>query len=56
MDAKPISHVNFSFLNMDENGDLKFSDEYADFQVANFPELEGLSYAQSYTGVIGSFS
>ena len=54
MDAKSISHVNFAFMDMDENGDLKLIDEYADFQVATIPELEGLSYGQPYAGVIGA--
>ena len=49
IDAKSISHVNF-----DENGDLMLIDEYADFQVATIPELEGLSYGQPYAGVIGA--
>ena len=54
MDAKSISHVNFAFMDMDENGNLKLIDEYADFQIATIPELEGLSYAQPYAGVIGA--
>ena len=54
MDAKSISYVYFAFLEMDENGDLKLSDEYVDFQVAIIPELEGLSYGHPYAGVIGA--
>ena len=54
MDAKSISHVNFAFMDMDENGNLKLIDEYADFQIATIPELEGLSYALPYAGVIGA--
>lgn len=56
MDAKYITHINFSFLDMDSNGDLKLTDEYADFQMADFPELSGLSFGEPYAGVIGAFT
>ena len=56
MDAKSITHINFAFLDMDENGDLSLSDEYADFQVATLPELSGISYGEPYAGVIGAFA
>ena len=56
MDPKSITHINFAFLDMDKNGDLSISDEYADFQIATLPELSGLSYGDPYAGVIGAFA
>ena len=54
MDAKTISHINYAFLDVDKNGDLQLTDEYADFQMATLPELEGLTYGAPYAGVIGA--
>ena len=56
MDAKSITHINFAFLDMDKNGDLNLSDEYADFQIPTIPELSGISYGEPYAGVIGAFA
>ena len=56
MDPKSITHINYSFLDMDENGDLKLCDEYADFQIATLPELSGMTYGAPYAGVIGAFA
>lgn len=56
MNPKLISHVNFAFLDMDSNGDLKLADEYADFEIATLPELEGISYGAPYAGVLGAFA
>ena len=47
-------HINYAFLDVDKNGDLQLTDEYADFQMATLPELEGLSYGAPYAGVIGA--
>ena len=54
MKPKYITHVNFAFLDLDSNGDLVLTDEYADFQIAEIPELSGLSYGDPYAGVIGA--
>ena len=51
---KYITHLNFAFLDLDSNGDIVLTDEYADFQIATLPELSGLSYAEPYAGVIGA--
>ena len=56
MEAKSITHINFAFMDMDENGDLKLVDEYADFQIENIPELKGITFGTPYTGVIGALS
>lgn len=56
MDPKSITHINFAFMAIDENGDLKLSDDYADFQIATIPELAGISYEAPYAGVIGALS
>lgn len=56
MDPKSITHINYAFLDMDEDGDLKLNDEYADFQVATLPELNGMTFAAPYAGVIGAFA
>ena len=39
---------------LDSNGDLVLTDEYADFQIATIPELSGLSYGDPYAGVLGA--
>ena len=54
MQPKYITHLNFAFLDLDSNGDLVLTDEYADFQIATLPELSGLSYADPYAGVMGA--
>ena len=54
MKAKYITHLNMAFLDLDSNGDLVLTDEYADFQIASIPELSGLSYGEPYAGVIGA--
>ena len=51
---KYITHLNFAFLDLDSNGDIVLTDEYADFQIATLPELSGLSYAEPYAGVLGA--
>jgi len=51
---KYITHLNCAFLDLDSNGDIVLTDEYADFQIATLPELSGLSYAEPYAGVIGA--
>ena len=51
---KYITHLNFAFLDLDSNGDIVLTDEYADFQIATLPELSGLSYAEPYCGVLGA--
>ena len=56
MDPKSITHINFAFMDIDENGDLNLCDEYADFQVTSLPELSGLSYGAPYAGLMGAFS
>ena len=56
IDANLITHLAFSFLDMDSNGDLVLHDEYADFQIVNLPELEGIKFANPYAGIIGSMS
>ena len=56
MDPKSITHINYAFLDMDENGDLNLCDEYADFQINTLPELSGITYSAPYAGVIGAFA
>ena len=53
---KYISHLNFAFLDMDNNGDLNLCDEYADFQITTLPELDGLPYGAPYAGVLGAIA
>ena len=52
IDGSLITHLNFAFMDMDANGDLVLCDEHADFQVANLPELNGLTYGDPYAGVL----
>jgi chitinase len=54
MDAKSITHINFAFIDIDSNGDLKFCDEYADIQIENNPDTTDDS--TYYTGLFGAFS
>ena len=54
MKPQYITHLNFAFLDLDSNGDLSLTDEYADFQIESLPELDGLSNADPYAGVIGA--
>ena len=56
MDPKSITHINYAFLDIDENGDLNLCDEYADFQINTLPELSGITYSAPYAGVIGAFA
>ena len=56
MNPNLISHLNFAFMDLDSNGDLVVIDEYADFQINSLPELDGLNYADPYTGVIGAIA
>ena len=51
---KYITHLNLAFLDLDSNGDLVLTDEYADFQIEKIPELSGLSYGDPYAGVLGA--
>ena len=55
MDAKSLTHINFAFIDMDSNGDLKLCDEYADFQIDTIPEIKS-DYPTSYIGLFGAFS
>ena len=54
MKPKYITHLNLAFLDLDSNGDLVLTDEYADFQIEKIPELSGLSYGDPYAGVLGA--
>ena len=56
IDANSISHIIFSSLEIDSNGDLVLSDEFADFQITTLPELEGIKFGEPYGGVIGAIS
>ena len=56
MNAKLLTHIYFAFLDLDANGDLVLCDEYADFQTTSLPELDGMSYAAPYAGVLGALA
>ena len=55
IDAKLITHINFAFIDMDSNGDLKLCDEYADFQMEDIPEINS-KYGTDFTGLFGAFT
>ena len=55
MDTKSLTHINFAFIDMDSNGDLKLCDEYADFQIDTIPEIKS-DDPTSYIGLFGAFS
>ena len=56
MNPKLITHLNFAFMDMDKNGDLVLTDEYADFQITTLPELAGINYGAPYAGVLGALA
>ena len=56
MDPKLITHLNFAFMDMDANGDLAVVDEWAEFQITTLPELDGITYGNPYSGVIGALN
>ena len=56
MNPKLITHINFAFMDMDANGDLAVVDEWAEFQITTLPELDGITYGNPYSGVIGALN
>ena len=56
IDANLITHLIFAYLDLDSVGDLVLLDEFADFQITNFPELEGIKFVEPYGGVLGAIS
>ena len=57
IDANLISHLIFSNLDMDSNGDLVLQDEFADFQIITLPEFEdGIKFGEPFGGVLGAIA